>query len=67
MEAMLETSLYSHLYHKLAIYLIIAYVFSSAKLQKSRAGSAWKCGDGEERKGEGARGKDGPNNVCTYE
>jgi hypothetical protein len=71
MEAMLGISLYSYLYLKLAKTLSLSYyhyVFSSTKLEKmveqvlpgSEEG-------GERRKGWGTGGRDGPNNVCTYE
>jgi hypothetical protein len=51
MEAMLEISLYSYVYLKLAkrcIFLIISYVFLYNKIgeQDSGTGSAWKGGVG---------------------
>jgi hypothetical protein len=62
-EAMLGISLYSYLYLKLAKMLCLSYyVFSSTKLEKrakeNLPGSkgAWGIG-----------GRNGPNNVCTYE
>jgi hypothetical protein len=60
---MLGISLYSYPYLKRAkksyVFLIIAYVFYSTKLEK-----------GENRfclEAKGVRGRDGPNYVCTYE
>jgi hypothetical protein len=51
---------------KNAVFLIIAYAYSSTKLEKSAEqvlpGSE---GDGGER--EGAGGRNGPHNVCIYE
>jgi hypothetical protein len=60
-EAMLGISLYSY------PYLIIAYVFSSTKLEKrGKQVLPGGKGVGAEREG-GGRGREGPNNVCTYE
>jgi hypothetical protein len=71
MEAMLGISLYSYPYLKLQkcyVFLIIAYVFSSTKLEKRAEqilpGS--KGGEGE-KEGAGGRVRNDPNNVCTYE
>jgi hypothetical protein len=50
------------------VFLVIAYVFSSTKLVKRAEqvlpGSE---GGGWEREGVGDRGRNDPNNVCTYE
>jgi hypothetical protein len=49
-------------------YLLYSYVFSSTKLE-NRAEQVLpgsKVGEGK-RKEERAGGRDGPNNVCTYE
>jgi hypothetical protein len=48
--------------------LIIAYVYSSTKLEK-RAERFYLEARGmeEEREGAESKGKIGPNNVCTYE
>jgi hypothetical protein len=35
--------------------------------EKGRTGSAWKNGGAGEKEGVVAGGRDGPNNVCTYE
>jgi hypothetical protein len=64
MEAMLGISLYSYLYpnqQKCFVFLIIAYVFSSTKLDK-RAEQVLPGSEvgGEEREGMGGRGRDGP-------
>jgi hypothetical protein len=66
MEAMLGISLYSYPYFNLRkhfVFLIIAYVFSSTKLKKREE----QVLPGSEVGGEGAEGRNGPNNVCTYE
>jgi hypothetical protein len=64
MEVMQRISLYSYLYIKLAIMLYLSYYllcFLFNKIGKeSGVGSTWK-------QGRGAGGKDGPNNVYTYE
>jgi hypothetical protein len=71
MEAMLRISLYSYPYlnkQKRFVFLIIAYVFSSTKLEirteqvllGSKEGGEKGCGRGE-------GGRNDPNNVCTYE
>jgi hypothetical protein len=50
------------------VFLIISYVFSSTKLEKRgeqvlpRSEGGWGRG-----RGRGAGGRDGLNNVCTYE
>jgi hypothetical protein len=71
METMRGISLYSYSYLKPAkryVFLIIAYVFSSTKLEKRAEpvlpGS--EVGRGRGRKWR-AGGRDGPNNVCTCE
>jgi hypothetical protein len=72
MEAMLGISLYSYPYldyPKCFVFLIIAYVFSSTKLEKraQQVLPGSKGGVGE-REGAGrVGGRNGPNNVCTYE
>jgi hypothetical protein len=55
------------------VFLIIAYVFSSTKLEKwaelvlpGREGVGQKGGGGKERR-QGTGGRNSPNNVCTYE
>jgi hypothetical protein len=72
MEAMLGIFLYSYLYFRVAkkcyVFLMIAYVFSSTKLEKKRKEqvlSGSKRGKGRGRGG-GQKGRDGSNNVCTY-
>jgi hypothetical protein len=72
---MLGISLYSYLYIKIAktlcvsyyryVFLIIAYVFSSTKLDK-RAELILPGSEGVEgrRRGQEMGGRDGPNNVC---
>jgi hypothetical protein len=68
MEAMLGISLYSYPYlnlQKRFVVFIIAYVFSSIKLEK-RAEQFLPGSEGVGKK-EGTRGRNGPNNVCTYE
>jgi hypothetical protein len=50
------------------VFLIIAYVYSSTKLEKNAEQVLPGCKRGErEREVVGGRGKNGPNNVCTYE
>jgi hypothetical protein len=72
MEAMLGISLYSYPYlnyQKHFVFLIIAYVFSSTKLE-TRAEQVLPGSEGvvgERERGHGAGGRNGPNNVCTYE
>jgi hypothetical protein len=66
MEAMLGISLYNYLYLKLAktlclSYYLLPFVFNKIE-EECRACSAWKWGCG----GAG-RGRDGPNNVYTYD
>jgi hypothetical protein len=65
MEAMLEIFLYSYPYfnQKRFVFLIIAYVFSSTKLEIR----AEQVLPGSRGKREGAGGRNGPNNVCTCE
>jgi hypothetical protein len=67
-EAMLGISLYSYLYLKLAKVLCVSYYFLCFLYNKigeeDRIGSAWRWGEREEV---GDRGRDDPNNVCTYE
>jgi hypothetical protein len=67
MEAMLGISMYSYLYLKLAKMLCISYYHLCFLFNKigedGRTSSAWKPG---ERVWE-AKGRDGPNNVYTYE
>jgi hypothetical protein len=71
MEAMPGISLCSYPYlnwQKCYVFLIIAYVYSSKKLEKRAEqvlpGSEEGCG--EEVGGGGTAGRNGPNNVCTY-
>jgi hypothetical protein len=69
MEATVGISLYSYSYLKLAKMLCLsyyAYVFSSTKLEK-RAEQVLPGSKGDGGKGAGAGGRNGPNNVCTYE
>jgi hypothetical protein len=64
MEAMLGISLYSYLYLKLAKMMsFICFLFNKIG-EGNRTGSSWKqeCEEGEE-----GGGRDGPNNVYTYE
>jgi hypothetical protein len=50
------------------IFLIIAYVFSSAKLEiRAKQVLPGSEGGGGRGKWWGAGGRDGPNNVCTCE
>jgi hypothetical protein len=71
MEAMLGISLYSNPYLRLAktlCFLIIAYVFSSTKLEKRQNRFCLEVkAVGEIGKGWGKGGRNDPNNVCTYE
>jgi hypothetical protein len=63
METMLGISLYSYPYLKLVKTLYLSYywyVFPSTKFQVL-------LGSEVGRKGQGAEGRDGSNNVCTYE
>jgi hypothetical protein len=64
MEAKLGISLYSYLYLKLAKMLCLSYYFLYFLFNKigeeGRTGSTWK------QRGQGARRRDGPNNVYTY-
>jgi hypothetical protein len=52
---------------KCYVFLIIGYVFSSTKLEK-RAEHILPGSEGDEGEKEGvdAGGRNGPNNVCTY-
>jgi hypothetical protein len=71
MEAMLGLSLYSYPYPKVAKMLCISYYclcFLFNKIgEEGRTGSAWKQEGGGEREGAGVGGRNGANNVCTYE
>jgi hypothetical protein len=50
------------------VFLIIAYVFSSAKLEiRLKQVLPGSEEVGEERDGTGDGGRNGPNNVCTHE
>jgi hypothetical protein len=69
MEVMLGISLYSYPYLKLAKMLCfsnscLCLLFNKIE-EKGRIGSARKRGAGE--RGDGSRGRNGPNNVYTYE
>jgi hypothetical protein len=72
MEAMLGISLYSYPYlnsQKHSVFLIIAYTFSSTKLE-IRAEQILPGSEGArggEGGGGGVRGRNGPNNVCICE
>jgi hypothetical protein len=71
MEAMLGISMYSYPYlnyQKRFVFLIIAYTFSSTKLE-IRAEQILPGSESvvERRRGHGVGGRNGPNNVCTYE
>jgi hypothetical protein len=65
MEAMLGISLYNYPYLKLAKMLCLSYYclrFLFNKIgEEARTGSSWKRGGGK------VRGRDGTNNVYTYE
>jgi hypothetical protein len=74
MEAMLGICLYNYPYlnqKKRYVFLIIAYVYSSTKLEKRAEQvlpGSWGEGQGwreTRRKGSGERNE--PNNICTYE
>jgi hypothetical protein len=70
MDATLGISLYSYLYLKLAkmLLFLLSHVFSLTKLKRTEQvlpGSE-EVG-GKEKRGLGAGGRDGPNNVYTYE
>jgi hypothetical protein len=73
MDAMLGISLYSYPYVKLAKTLCLSYYCLYRLFNKigeeGRTGSALKRGGGGRGGGWGwwARGRNGPNNVCTYE
>jgi hypothetical protein len=71
MEAMIGISLFSYPYlnwQKYYVFLIIAYIHSSTKLEKKAEqvlpGSKRGGGRGT---GPGAGGTNGSNNICTYE
>jgi hypothetical protein len=70
---MLGISLYSYPYLKLAKMLCLFYYCLCLLVNKigeeGRTGSAWKQrGRGKmEEEGAGTEGRNGPNNVCTYE
>jgi hypothetical protein len=72
MEAMLRISLCSYFYLKLAkmlclYYYLLCFLFNKIG-EEGRTGSAGSDGGGLERqRGERAGGRDGPNNVYTYE
>jgi hypothetical protein len=53
-------------YQKRYVFLIIAYVFSSTKLEK-RAEEVLPGNEVGGGAGEGVWRRNGPNNVCTYE
>jgi hypothetical protein len=62
MEAMLGISLCSF------VFLIIAYVFSSTKLEiRAEQGCLEMRGLGGKLEGAGGGGRNGPNNICTCE
>jgi hypothetical protein len=70
-EAMLRVSLYGYPYLKVAknsFFLIITYVFST-KLEKRAEQVLPGSKEGREGRGrkQGEGGRDGLNNVCTYE
>jgi hypothetical protein len=70
MEAMLGISLYTHVYLKLTKMLCLSYylnVFSSTKLEKraEQVLPGSECGRGG--RGAGTGGRDGSNNIYTYE
>jgi hypothetical protein len=71
MEAMLGISLSSYPYlnqQKCFVFLIIAFVFSSTKWRKWQNVFCLEARrDRGSRIGLGARGSNGPNNVCTCE
>jgi hypothetical protein len=62
MEAMLRISLYSYPYlnlQKWFVFFIIVYTLSSTKLEIRAEQILYES--------EGGGGRNGPNNVCTYE
>jgi hypothetical protein len=69
MEAMLGISLYSYPYLKLAKTLCVSYYCLCPLFNKigeeGKTGHSWKPGGGG--RGLGAGGRDGQNNVYTYE
>jgi hypothetical protein len=71
MEATLGISLYSYPYLKLAKTLCLSCYFLCFLFNKigdeGRTGSSWKQGEWMRRWGWEAGGRDGPNNVYTYE
>jgi hypothetical protein len=69
MEAMHNLYSYPYLnWQKCFVFLIIAYVFSSTKLEK-RAEQILPGSEGVVERGrmQGVGGRNGPKNVCTYE
>jgi hypothetical protein len=69
MVAMLGIFLYNYPYliwQKCFVFLIIAYVFSSTKLEERAKQVLPGSGRGE-TEGVGAGWRNGPNSVCTYE
>jgi hypothetical protein len=71
MIAILRISLYSYPYlsqQKFFAFLVIAYVYFSTKLEKmDDQVPPGSNGHGGEREEAGVWGRNGPNNVCTYE
>jgi hypothetical protein len=71
METMLGISLYSYPYlnyQKRFVFLIIAYTFSSTKLEIRAEQILFERKEGwGGRKGWGVGERNGPNHVCTYE
>jgi hypothetical protein len=69
-EAMTGISLYSYLYLKLAKMLGLSYYLLCLLFNKigeeGRTGSAWKLWGWVEGDLQGAGGRGGSNNVCTY-
>jgi hypothetical protein len=71
-ETMLGISLYSYPYLKLAKMLYLSYYCLCLLFNKigeeDRTGSAWMQGEwGDGKRGVEVGGRNGPNNVCTYE
>jgi hypothetical protein len=68
---MLGISLYSYPYlnyQKCFVFLIISYVFSSTKFEKRAEQVLPRSkGGGGQREGARVGGRNGTNNVCTYE
>jgi hypothetical protein len=71
MEAMLGLSLYRYLCLKLAKMLCLSYYLLCLLFnkigKKGRTGSACKRGEWGGERGVGPGGREGPNNLCTYE